>query len=84
MSDMITPYGEAKDGKIFNVTSPEVQKELSENSDLTLEAAIGNVVEEHNKSVVDEPASEDSESEDAELDEATEVAEATEEDSSEE
>lgn len=45
------PFGETKDGLVFNEDSPEVKAELEKNPDLTVEAAIGNVVMAHEKTL---------------------------------
>jgi len=46
-------HGNAKDGKIFDADSPEVIEYLKKYPDVTLEAAIGSVIEIYNRQLED-------------------------------
>lgn len=50
---MITPFGSAKDGKIFNWTSPEVQEQCTKYGFVALDAAIGNAIMIYEKDLVE-------------------------------
>jgi len=50
--------GEAKDGTIFTADSPEVKDFMQKYPDVTLEAAIGSVVNQYNSDNSDEPTPE--------------------------
>jgi hypothetical protein len=64
-------FGTAKDGKEFDAESQEVKDYLAQYPDVTLEAAIGSVIEDYNRTL--EPVSPDSPAEDEAEDEAEEA-----------
>lgn len=49
MANEHSPWAQAKDGTAFYKESPEVEAELAKFPDLTLEVALGNVVEAYNR-----------------------------------